>query len=153
MLDAHPCSAATMLCDLELFVSLFTSIFLFTFANPVRNLTLSPDTLFDKSCYHSQHFFHYMISSGGLAHSSMANLHKTSPGDANMHSLLVVPGAWLLERELCSSLATVVPVSVLANRQVQEEVSGCLTASKVSASHPPQDEDSRLDFVVCTTST
>lgn len=152
MLDAHPCSATIMLCDLELFLSLLTSILLSILANPVRNLTLSPDILFDKSCYHSQHFFHYTITYSGLAYSFMANLHKTSPGDANMHSLLVVPGVWLLESQLCSSLAAVVPVSVLANRQAQEEVSGCLTASKVSASCPLQDEDSRLDFVVCTTS-
>lgn len=57
MLDAHPSSATNMLYDLELFLSLLTSILLFILATPVRNVTLSPDTLFDKSCYHTLHFY------------------------------------------------------------------------------------------------
>lgn len=57
MLDTHSSSATNMLYDLELFLSLLTSVLLFILAIPVRNLKLSPDTLFDKSCYYSQHYF------------------------------------------------------------------------------------------------
>lgn len=94
MVDAHPSSATNMLYDLELFLSLLTSILLFILAIPVRNVTLSPDNLFDKSCYHSVHFLHGMIASSDLAHSCMANLCKTRPHHANVHSLLVVAGSW-----------------------------------------------------------
>jgi len=94
MLDAHPSSATNMLYDLELFLSLLTSTLLFILATPVRNLMLSPDTLFDKSYYHSLHFLHGMITSSDLAHSCMANLPKTCLHHAKVHSLLVVAGSW-----------------------------------------------------------
>lgn len=49
-------------------------------------------------------------------------------------------GGWLLERELCCSLAAAaVRDSVLANGQVQEEVSGYLTVAKISTSSHLQD--------------
>lgn len=49
-------------------------------------------------------------------------------------------GGWLLERELCCSLAAAaVRDSVLAKGQVQEEVSECLTVAKISASSHFQD--------------
>lgn len=145
MQDAHPSPTTNMLYDLELFLSLLTSVLLITLAIPVRKLTLSPHNFFDQSCYHSQNILHGAITSSEMAHSCMA-----SPHQANMHSLVVMAGSW---KGRCVSLAVAAAVSdsVLANGHLQEETYGCLTAAKISASHPLPDKDGRLDFLVCTT--
>lgn len=86
--------ATNMVYDLELFLSLLTFILLFILAIPVRKVTLPPDTLFDKYCYHSQYFLHGMVTSRDLAHFCVANLCKMGPHHANMRSLLMVAGSW-----------------------------------------------------------
>lgn len=68
MQDAHPSPTTNMLYDLELFLSLLTSVLLITLAIPVRKLTLSPDNLFDPSCYHSHNILHGAITSSEMAH-------------------------------------------------------------------------------------
>lgn len=69
MQDAHPSCATNMLYDLELFLSLLTSVLLITLAIPVRKLILCPDTLFDQSYYHFQHISHGAITSSEMADS------------------------------------------------------------------------------------
>lgn len=57
---------------------------------------------------------------------------EMSPHQANMHSLVVMPGSW---KGRCAflAIAAVVSGSVLHDGQVQEEVYGRLTTAKMFA--------------------
>lgn len=134
MQDPQPSSATN-----SLFLSLFISVLLVTLAFPVRNLALSLDTLFDQSYYHSQHILHGEITSSEVAYSCMM-----SPHQVNMHSLVVMAGSW---KGRCAFSAVAAAAAV--SDSVQEEVYGCLTTAKISASHPLADKKMAGWILLC----